>query len=170
MQEQILATAHVDPDKLASATAAATASKPHHTGIGASAKGKRKAQSFDVEDDQDSDDEADKMDLDIDQAPESHDEGVEEVDIATTDSETASEVASNPEPKGAVRNKGSRDAPASAAGTSGKPGKAGHKLRDRKAGPPAESEDEAPPRKNSPRQKQKSVPAYDPDDESTASE
>lgn len=170
MQEQILATAHVDPNRLASATAAATASKPHLTGVGASGKGKRKAQGSDVDGDQNSNDEAEKMDLDIDPRPESHDEGPEEVDMATTDSETASDSESNPEPKSAARNKGTRASPASAAGSSCKAGKAGHNLREKKVVIPDDSENEVPPRKQSPRQTTNSVPAYDPDDESTASE
>lgn len=171
MQEQILATAHVDPAKLASATAAATASKPHHTGMRASRKLKRKAlASADDDGDHDSNDEADKMDLDVEQAPESHNEGSEEVDIATTDSETASDPESNPGPTSAARNKGTRASPASADGSSGKPDKAGHDLRDKKAITPDESEDKASPRKTSPPKNKQSVPAYDPDDESTASE
>ncbi|KAJ4404231.1 hypothetical protein N0V82_010535 [Gnomoniopsis sp. IMI 355080] len=171
MQEQILATAHVDPNKLASGTAAATASKPHLTGVGASRKGKRKAQGSDsVDGEQNSEDKADKMDLDIDSRPESHDEGPEEVDIATTDSETASDSESNPEPKSAARNKGTSASPALATGSPGKADNAGHNLRNKKVVTPDDSEDEAPPRKESPPRKRTSVPAYDPDDESTASE
>lgn len=171
-QEQLLATAHVDPDKLASITAVATASKPHHSRVGASRTGKQKAQGFDVEGGRDSDDEVDKMDTDVDQASESHDEVMENVDRATTDSETASDPDSEQEPKTAAGGKRTRASPSSAAGRSGKPRKAGHSLRNKKIVTPNESEeDEAPPRKKSPGQKKKSVPAYDPaDDVSTASE
>lgn len=121
MQERILATAHVDPDKLASATAAATASKPHHSRAGTSRKGKRKAQGLEhtTDNSSHSNDEADEMDLD-----ESHEEQeIEDVDMATDDSETASDSDANSE---------SKDSPPSKTGSSGKAGKASSRLRDKK--------------------------------------
>lgn len=84
-QEQLLATAHVDPDKLA----AATASK---TGAGVSRRGKRKADASEADDA--SSDGADQMDLDVQDGPESHEE-LGNDDRATTASE---ETISDPEP------------------------------------------------------------------------
>lgn len=159
MQEQILATAHVDPDKLACATAAATASKPHNSRAATSSKGKRKAQGLDHPDKSTrSNDEADEMDLDVDESHE--EEEIEDVDMATTDSETASDTDSKPESKSTARKK---------TGSSGKSGKAGHNLRDKSIAAPDESDEEASTRKGPPRGK-KPAPADDPDDVSTASE
>lgn len=174
-QEQLLATAHVNPDKLAAANAAATASKPRHSGVGASRKSKRKAEGFDVDGGPDSDSETNKMDLDSDQVSESQDEEIGEVDRATTDSETASEVDSDQEPQSAAGDKrtqgqlGSAFRSSAKTGKSGKAAKAGHN-RSKKI-TSDESADEAPPRKKAPAHKKKPVPVYDPaDEDSTASE
>lgn len=101
------------------------------------------------------------MDLDVEQGSESHEEEeIEDVDMATTDSETASDTDSNSESKSTARKK---------TGRSGETGKAGHNLRDKIIVAPDESEDDASIRKGPSRGK-KSAPADDPDDMSTASE
>ncbi|CAN8103864.1 unnamed protein product [Discula destructiva] len=137
-QEQLLATARVDPDKLA---AAAKTSKPHRSGAGLSRAAKRKAETSEGDD---SDDDADKMDLDVDEVHESHGGETDEVDRGTTGSETASEPEYGPEPK-SNQMKGARASPASAAESSVKNRRAGHKLRDKKVVTANESDEEASP-------------------------
>lgn len=160
-QEQLLATAHVDPAKLAAATASMTAA-------GASRRSKRKAD--DSEADDDSNDGADKMDVDAQGGADSHDEELDDADRATTASEeTASGSEHDPTPEKSG-DKASRAS--SAAASSGKAREVGHNLRDKKVVTPDESEDEAPPRKRSPATKKKPEPApeVDDDDVSTQSE
>lgn len=98
------------------------------------------------------------MDLDVDESHEGDE--IEDVDMATTDSETASETGSNPKVKGTARKKTE---------SSGNTGKAGHNLRDKNIVVPDESDDEASTHQGPPREKQP-APADDPDDVSTASE
>lgn len=173
-QEQLLATAQVDPNKLA---AVVTASKLRCGGEPRPArKGKRKAKASEA-----SDDEPDKMDVDVVEAPDSHDEEMDEVDRATTtgSEETASEPESDPPTKKVGNKKSAQSSPASAVGNPGRAGKAGkankigHNLRDKKVVTPDESDNENPaPQKKSPMSSKKPAPApdVDPDDVSTASE
>lgn len=101
LQEQILATAHVDQAKL---DAVAALSK-RRAAAGASRKGKRKAEGLDVDADVDTDDDADKMDIDADPEAEGHNGEMSDVERTTSGSDTASASASEaeagpePEPK-----------------------------------------------------------------------
>lgn len=170
MQEQILATAHVDQSKLA----AVNASK-RRAAVGSSRRGKRKAEpelSDGAPDGDEAIDDVDEMDVDddvnMDADPDSH-EDVSDVGMATPGSETAS--ASEPEASPASEpqhhrsgRKGARASPAPTARVSKKAGKA--RARAEAPDTKEESEDDLPPPKPLPATKRPAVLA---DDESTAS-
>lgn len=171
MQEQILATAHVDQSKLA----AVNASK-RRAAVGSSRRGKRKAEpelSDGAPEGDEAIDDVDEMDVDddvnVDADPDSH-EDVSDVGMATPGSETASasEPEASPAPEPQPNRSGRKGARASPAPTARGSKKAG-KTRARAEAPNTkeESEDDLPPPKPLPATKKK--PAVPADDESTAS-
>lgn len=187
-QGQVLATAQVDEDKLASISTKAKGSKsgaaPKRRGaVGASRKGKRKADETATPDEEtDGGTAADRMD--IDPKPESpvrdlEEQSLSDADRTTEGSETASEPEPEPEPepktasRSSARKKGARASPSpparAASKNSGEPPSSN--LRGK---PPADADKDKADRVPPPRAlpfKKKPAPAPVPaDDESTASE
>ncbi|ROW04052.1 hypothetical protein VSDG_00747 [Cytospora chrysosperma] len=181
-QGQVLATAQLDEDKLASISTKAKGSKsgatPKRRGaVGASRKGKRKADEP-ATPDEETDDETAADRMDIDPKPESPVRDLEEQSLSDADRTTeGSETASEPEPKTAsrssARKQGARASPSPPARAASK--KSGEPPSSNLRGkPPADADkdkaDRVPPPRALPFKKKRAPAPVPADDESTASE